>query len=120
MNGRSRTAVDELIDSPLLAENTKKAMDETEAVLSDLHFTVDAMLAEADTVALFCTLHGAHTGEYGSPWITAPPSGKDVAMSCAYLFRCDNGRIRSVLPLVDLQALLVQITADIPYLFLGV
>jgi hypothetical protein len=63
MNGRSRTAVDEMISTHAVAEHLKSGMDNIEALFSEVRYGLDAMVEEGNTVALFCTLHGTHTGE---------------------------------------------------------
>ena len=112
MNGRSRRALDDLVSSPMLAGHIKTGMDTIEAVVSELRYVVEAMLEEGDTVAVFCTLYGKHTGEFQTRWITVPATGRDVAVPYAYRFRVEGEKIVSLVAVSDFLQMLAQITAE--------
>lgn len=112
MNGRSRTAVDDLLSSPMLAGHIKSGMDNIEAMVSELRYVVDAMVEDGDTVAVFCTLYGKHTGEFQTRWITVKATGRDVMIPYAYRFRIEGGRIVSLAAVSDVLQMLAQITAE--------
>jgi len=44
MNGRSRTAVDDMVSSPAVAEHLKSGMDNIEALFSEVRYELDAMV----------------------------------------------------------------------------
>lgn len=112
MNGRSRTALDEMLSSPMLAGHIKAGMDTVETFVSELRYVVDAMVEEGDTVVVFCTLYGKHTGEFQTRWITVPATGRDVMIPYAYRFRVEGERIISLVSVSDYLQLLAQITAE--------
>ncbi len=114
MNGRSRTVVDEMISSPVLAEHLKAGMDNIEALFSDIRYELDAMVEEGDTVALFCTLHGTHTGDVNVGAIAVPPTGRHILMPYAVRFRMEDANIASVTSVSDFVQVLTQITAEEP------
>jgi predicted ester cyclase len=114
MNGRSRTAVDDMISSPILAGHLKAGMDNIEALFSDVRYELDAMVEEGDTVALFCTLHGTHTGEVNIGAITVAPTGRHIVMPYAVRFQLEDANISSVTSVSDFLQVLTQITAEEP------
>jgi predicted ester cyclase len=114
MNGRSRTAVDDMISSPMLAGHLKAGMDNIEALFSDVRYELDAMVEESDTVALFCTLHGKHTGEVNIGPVSVPPTGRQVIMPYALRFSMKDGKIASIVSVSDFLQVLTQITAEEP------
>jgi predicted ester cyclase len=114
MNGRSRTAVDEMVTSPVVAEHLKAGMDNIEALFSDVRYELDAMVEDGDTVALFCTLHGTHTGEVNIGVITVAPTGRHIQMPYAVRFRLEDAKIASVTSVSDFLQVLTQITAEEP------
>jgi predicted ester cyclase len=114
MNGRSRTAVDDMVSSPAVAEHLKSGMDNIEALFSDVRYELDAMVEEGDTVALFCTLHGTHTGDVNIGAITVQPTGRHIQMPYAVRFRLEDAKISSVTSVSDFLQVLTQITAEEP------
>lgn len=114
MNGRSRIAVEDMLSSPMLAEHIKAGMDTIEGVFSELRYVVDALVEEGDTVAVFCTLYGKHTGEFQTRWITVPATGRDVMIPYAYRFRVEGEGIVSLVVVSDFLQMLAQITAEEP------
>jgi predicted ester cyclase len=114
MNGRSRTAVDEMISTHAVAEHLKSGMDNIEALFSEVRYELDAMVEEGNTVALFCTLHGTHTGEVNIGAIAVQPTGRHIQMPYAVRFRLEDAKIASVTSVSDFLQVLTQITAEEP------
>jgi len=114
MNGRSRTAVDDMVSSPVVAEHLKAGMDNIEALFSEVRYELDAMVEDGDTVALFCTLHGTHTGDVNIGAITVQPTGRHIQMPYAVRFRLEDAKIASVTSVSDFLQVLTQITAEEP------
>jgi steroid delta-isomerase-like uncharacterized protein len=56
---------------------------------SDGRFTIDAMVAEGDIVAVRYTRTGTHDGEYHG----IPPTGKQINIPVAYFYRIADGKI---------------------------
>jgi predicted ester cyclase len=114
MNGRSRTAVDEMISTSAVADHLKAGMDNIEALFSEVRYELDAMVEEGDTVALFCTLHGKHTGEVNIGAVTVAPTGRHIQMPYAVRFRMQDAKIASVTSVSDFLQVLTQMTAEVP------
>jgi predicted ester cyclase len=103
-----------MIGSPTVAEHLKAGMDNIEALFSDVRYELDAIVEEGDTVALFCTLHGQHTGEVDIGPVTVAPTGRHIVMPYAVRFRMEDARIASVTSISDFLQVLIQITAEEP------
>ena len=60
----------------------------------DLHFTVDAQLAEGDQVLSHCTLSGTHLGPFVllQLW-SLPPTGKRFSVRQMHLHRLRDGQV---------------------------
>ena len=71
----------------------------------DMHFTLDSLVAEGDTVAWHFTSRGTHLGPLGS----LPPSGKAVVVTGTIVSRFENGKWAEDLANVDILGLLQQI-----------
>lgn len=61
--------------------------------LPDLHYTVDAMLADGDLVAVRWTGRGTHKGEYATYLGTVQPTGNRVTFQGTNIFRLSYGKI---------------------------
>jgi len=55
---------------------------------SELRWDIHKVVAEGDTVAVYCTLHGRHTGEL----MGIPPTNRPVAFRQVHLVRFRDGR----------------------------
>jgi predicted ester cyclase len=103
--------LDELVARPMMASNIKGRFGEIGSVLSDVRYRIDHLVAEGDTVAVFCTLHGRHAGEFASPLLTIPPTGRDVMIEEAYRFRVVDGKIDMFVVVSDVIGLITQIAS---------
>ena len=72
---------------------------------SDLHFTVEDLVAEGDKVALHWSCSGTHTGE----WMGIPPTGKRVTWSGIGIHRVVGGKIVESWDMVDNLGLMQQL-----------
>ncbi len=99
-NGRNLDVMDELLsDDFALPPDTDGALDREglKAVLRyyfrafpDLHYAVEDLIAEGDTVVTRLTITGTQEGEYDGQ----PPSGRRVEVDEVDLFEVRDGRIR--------------------------
>jgi predicted ester cyclase len=60
------------------------------SVFSDLRWEIHQMIAEGDTVAVHCTLHGKQTGDL----LGIPPTGRDVSLPYDQILRYENGKAK--------------------------
>ena len=77
------------------------------SVFPDLHFTIEDMLAEADTVAWRITARGTHKGAL----MGIPPSDKPVAISAIIISRFVDGKWAEDWANIDMLGMLQQIGA---------
>src|SRR5262245_46214410 len=62
-------------------------------VLRDMHFTIDDMIAEGDTVVVRWTARGTHQGDWKMELGTIPASGKATTTPGTSSFYLRNGKI---------------------------
>jgi predicted ester cyclase len=77
---------------------------------SDLHFTIEEMVAEGDIVATRVTGHGTNDG----PFMGMPPTGREATWSSLGFFRVRDGKIVEHWGVPDLLGLLTQLGAIAP------
>ena len=93
---------DVLIRTPLPVDATgpqalKGVFERLNRAFSDLHITVEDMIAEKDKVVSMNTITGTHQGEY----MGLPPTGKSITYNEIFIVRFVNGRIAETWGVVD-------------------
>jgi steroid delta-isomerase-like uncharacterized protein len=103
-------APDALIRTPLPlgvtgAQAIKEVFTRLHEAYSDLHVTVEDVIAEGDKVVGRNTVTGSHRGEY----LGIPPTGRSVTYKEIFIFRMTDGRIVETWGVVDVLAQLRQL-----------
>jgi steroid delta-isomerase-like uncharacterized protein len=103
-------APDALIRTPLPlgvtgAQAIKEVFTRLHEAYSDLHVTVEDVIAEGDKVVGRNTVTGSHRGEY----LGIPPTGRSVTYNEIFIFRMTDGRIVETWGVVDVLAQLRQL-----------
>jgi predicted ester cyclase len=111
LGDRRVDVIDELIGRPGMANNLKEGLAQIAEILSDMRYGIDYLVAEGNTVAVFCTLYGTHTGKFQSPLLTVPATGRDVAVEVAYRIQIVDGKIDMIVSVTDLLGLITQIAS---------
>lgn len=98
-NQRDYEAVGEFYDPDFVFEeeggemrgiaSVKEWIEQTHAGFPDLHYTIEAMYAEGDTVATRYTARGTHMGNFRG----MPPTGKAFELTGHMIHRLSGGRI---------------------------
>ena len=70
-------------------EGLKQFISMFRAAFPDLHFTIEDMIAEGDTVVVRQTYRGTHQGNL----MGIPPTGKQVTISALHIYRVAGGKI---------------------------
>jgi steroid delta-isomerase-like uncharacterized protein len=101
---------DALIRTPLPIEATgaqalKEVFARLHRVFSDLHVSVEDLIAEGDKVVGRNSVTGTHQGEY----MGLPPTGKSVAYNEIFIFRIAGGRIAETWGVVDVFSQMKQL-----------
>ncbi len=76
-------------DEPQGFEGAKRTMLWLGRVFSNQRWEIRQVIGEGDTVVVFCTHHGRHTGEL----MGMPPTGREVAYDYVHIVRFRDGKI---------------------------
>jgi len=87
-------------------EGFKKSVSALQAAIA-FQETIEALVAEGDTVAVRAVRQGTHTG----PFMGVPATGKQVSVTAIYILRIVNGKIKEAWLNWDTLGLLQQIGA---------
>jgi predicted ester cyclase len=119
-NASQLDVVDELVhpdavdtDGALGAEPYKTGNRAWHEILPDIHFTLDELVAEGDTVVARWTARGTHRGDWETPIGTAVAQGKVTVTSGTSTFHFRNGRIIADFNHIDFLPTLAQMGASL-------
>lgn len=97
-NQKNLTLIDELAAADFVFHGGSRAIQGREAykqfalmyiaAFPDLHFTIEDMIAEGDTVVVRHTLRGTHKGDF----MGIPPTGKQATVTGITITRIANGK----------------------------
>ena len=90
---------------PVNRETMLQGITAFHAAFSELHFTLENLVAEDDRVATHGTTRAVHTGNFQG----APPTGKQVAFSTMTVERIRDGKIVARWVNSDFMALMQQL-----------
>src|SRR5712691_3358572 len=93
------------VPGSLLAGADESNARTMQQAFSDIHMTIDDLIAEQDKVAARVTFTATHTG----PLFGYPPTGKQAVLSVLYLYTFAEGRIQTVIGESNLLGLLVDL-----------
>ncbi len=80
------------------------------SAVSNLHVTIDDMIAEEDRIVVRFTANAVHTGEF----MGIPATGKEISMMEIRIYRIDDGKIVEHWGLMDSATLMQQIGSSPP------
>ncbi len=83
----------------------KQGVTQLRTAFSDLHVTIEDLVAGDDRVAWLYTARGTHSGEFGG----IPPTGRPVEYRGAVLARIADGRFTEGRGVVDMLSLVQQL-----------
>jgi len=86
-------------------ENLKGFIRKIHTAFSDLHVTVEDLVAAGDRVVTRCTTRGTHDGDY----FGTPPTGHPVTVSEVQIYRVVDGRIVELWLVFNVLGVLQQI-----------
>jgi steroid delta-isomerase-like uncharacterized protein len=92
---------------PLDREGWQQVVTMFRIAFPDLHFTVEDIIAEGDTVVLRWTHRGTHQGDFQG----IAPTGKSIMGMGIVFFRLEDGKIVEDRPLFDQLGMLQQLGA---------
>jgi steroid delta-isomerase-like uncharacterized protein len=91
-------------------EGRKQLVKAIHNAFPDIRYTIEAMIAEDDKVAVSWTTVGSHKGE----WLGIAPAGKQLAGSGICLFRLAGGKIADELAQFDSLSTMRQLSGTAP------
>lgn len=86
-------------------EGVKRVFRLYHSAFTDIHATIDHMIAEGDKVVVFMTVRATHTGEFAG----IPPAGKRIEVPVIDIFRVAEGQVREHWGVTDRLSMLQQL-----------
>jgi steroid delta-isomerase-like uncharacterized protein len=74
-------------------EDFKRHVDQTRSAFPDINFTIEDLIAEGEQVALRWMRRGTHTGDFVTPAMHLPATGKQVSVTGITIFRLASGKV---------------------------
>jgi predicted ester cyclase len=106
LNARRLDPVDEMFAGhPLLADATKKTVAGYRLSVPDIRFTIDELIAEADSVVACWTARGTQVMQVKE----TPFNARRVTITGVYIFRIANGQFTGLRPMTQLPLLAPEI-----------
>jgi steroid delta-isomerase-like uncharacterized protein len=90
-----------------LRSHLRAVITELRTAFPDLHFEIDDVLAEGETVAFRSTMTGTHQG----PFRGMPPTGKSIRVAHMHFLRIVDGQTKDLWHVWDLLGMLQQLGA---------
>jgi steroid delta-isomerase-like uncharacterized protein len=89
----------------------KRFVADTRTAFPDLHFTINELIVQGDSVAAGTTVTGTHTGPLvgRGDMPSIPPTSKSVSLMVSVLFHLRDGKIAETWAVVDNLSLLQQL-----------
>ena len=75
-------------DEPQGLAGVRQTMLWLGTVFSDQRWEIHQIISEGETVVVYCTLHGRHTGDL----MGIPPTNREVAADYVQILRFENGK----------------------------
>jgi hypothetical protein len=82
-------------------------------ILPDIHFTIEEMVAEGDTVVARWTARGTHQGDWEAQIGTIPASGRSTVTAGTSSYALRDGKIIREVNHIDFENLMAQIGARV-------
>ena len=108
INGRDLDAVGDYFADERIAAMVKEGCFFYFQAVPDLYCSLEEFVAEGDRVFLRSTLTGTHDGEFPG----LPATGRHVAVESAEVFRVADGRFVGYWCMVNVPALMRQLTEE--------
>jgi len=105
MSGKPKTeeGIRQYVTDPALLEHIR----EVEAGFPSYSLEIHDLVAEGDALAMRCTFHGTHKGEFAG----VAPTGRTVSMDVMAFYRLEDGKVVKFWIQADMAGLIQQLTA---------
>src|ERR1700694_1281249 len=91
-------------EMPQGLEGIKQTMLWLRGAFTDQRYEVQQVIGDGDTVAILCTLHARHTGDF----MGIPASGREIAYKLVHIVRYEEGKQAETWAVRDALTLLRQ------------
>jgi predicted ester cyclase len=92
-------------DEPQGLASAQQSMRWLGRVFSNQRWEIHQVIGEGETVVVYCTLHGRHTGDL----MGIPPTNRDVSMDYVHIVRFSDGKVAEHWGVRDDMALMRQL-----------
>jgi predicted ester cyclase len=92
-------------DEPQGLAGAQQSMRWLGSVFSNQRWEIHQVIGEDETVVVYCTLHGRHTGDL----MGIPPTNRDVSMDYVHIVRFSDGKVAEHWGVRDDMALMRQL-----------
>jgi len=103
----SQPKTEELMNRFITDPGLKEHIRQCSAAFPDYEVIPQQMVAEGDTVAVRCTFHGIHKGEFAG----IPATGRPASSDFMIFYRIEDGRIAEHWITISWQDIVSQLTA---------
>ncbi len=84
---------DPALPEPHSLEDYKRYVTQLRSAFPDLHFTIEDTIAEGDKVVMRWTWHGTNTGDFVTPMMRLPATGKHVTVTGITFLYLAEGKV---------------------------
>ncbi len=110
LNSGNLDDVDEFFADPEVAARIRRGHGVYIAAFPDLHSSIEELIAEGDKVVCRSTMTGTQDGEIKA----IAPTGRQIAIDCAEIFRIEDGKFVAYWCQLDVAGLTRQLTEERP------
>jgi predicted ester cyclase len=110
LNAGNRDVIGEAFGDPELAARVRRGADVYFAAFPDIHFSIEELIAEGQSVFCRSIITGTHDGEIKG----IAPTGRQVSVDNGEVFRLEGGRFAGYWCQVDVAGMTRQLTEERP------
>jgi predicted ester cyclase len=110
LNAGNLDVIGEVFGDPDLAARVRRGTDVYLSAFPDMHFSIEELIAEGDSVFCRSIITGTHDG----PIKGIEPTGRQVSVDNGEVFRFDDGRFVGYWCQVDVAGMIRQLTEERP------
>jgi predicted ester cyclase len=110
LNAGNRDVIGEVYADPDLAARVRRGADVYFNAFPDLHFSIEELIAEGESVFCRSVITGTHDGEIKG----IAPTGRQISVDNGEVFRFDGGRFVGYWCQVDVAGMIRQLTEERP------
>jgi predicted ester cyclase len=110
LNAGNLDVIGEVFGDPDLAARVRRGAEVYFNAFPDLHFSIEELIAEGDSVFCRSIITGTHDGEIKG----IAPTGRQISVDDGEVFRLEGGRFMGYWCQVDVAGMMRQLTEERP------